>query len=140
MKYGRSHFKEVNYKMWEAGQALPAPQNAQRYSVKYQENPSEKISILNIKAESLSDALERACFLASLGSSARPENIDLHSAYDNKGNLLWADEIYYDLVKSEYEPNGMNRRDFGSLWPDKCGSSIWLSPPTCESCDDQRES
>lgn len=112
MKYHRSRFTQANYQMWEAGQSLPPPQNANIFLIKYSDGLSKKIYIANVEAKDLNEALERVCFQVSLGSPMRPEDIEVHSAYNNKGKLLWADEIYYDLVNCESDSRGIHRRDF----------------------------
>jgi hypothetical protein len=65
-----------------------------------------------LKAISVSDALERACYSITYASPWRPEDVELHAVYDLEENLLWIDEPFYNLVQKKYEFRGMERREF----------------------------
>lgn len=112
MKYTRGQFTNEFYKLWEMGLLLPTPVNASIYSVKYRKNHFDEYSRVTLKAVSVSDALERACYAITYASPWCPEDIDLHAVYDNEENLLWIDESYYDQVQRKHEFRGMERREF----------------------------
>lgn len=112
MKYSRGQFNSEYYRLWEMGLLLPIPINASVYSVKYRKNNFDIYSRVTLKARSVSDALERACYAVTYAASWRPEDIDLHAVYDIEENLLWIDEPYYDVVQTKNEFRGMERRDF----------------------------
>lgn len=112
MKYTRSQFKDDLYQLWEKGTLPSASQNAQSYSVKYRIGEQKDYASIGVKAENFHEALERACFLVALESALLPENVDLHSVYDIQGNLLWGDELSYEIAKGKYDASGMSRRAF----------------------------
>lgn len=112
MKYTRGQFVKEYYRMWEIGFLLPVPANASFFSVKYKKNHLDQYSRVTLKAVSISDALERACYAVTYASPWRPEDIDLHAVYDTEENLLWIDESFYDLVQKRNEFRGMERREF----------------------------
>lgn len=112
MKYTRAQFTTDYYQLWQVGLLLPIPQWARVYSVKYRKNQFDVYSRVTLKAVSVSDALERACYAITHASPWRPEDIDLHAVYDEDENLLWIDEPYYDLVQKKHEFRGMERREF----------------------------
>lgn len=112
MKYTPGQFTSDYYQMWAMGLLLPAPPNASIYSVKYRKNHFDVFSRVTLKAVSVSDALERACYAITYASQWRPEDIDLHAVYDSEENLLWIDEPFYDLVQKRNEFRGMERREF----------------------------
>lgn len=112
MKYTRGQFAKEYYRLWEVGFLLPVPSNASFFSVKYRKNHLDQYSRVTLRAVSVSDALERACYAVTYGSPWRPEDIDLHAVYDNEENLLWIDESFYDFVQKRNEFRGMERRDF----------------------------
>lgn len=112
MKYTRGQFTSEYYKLWEMGLLLPAPHNASIYSVKFRKDHRDEYSRVTLTATSVSNALERACYAITYGSPWRPEDIDLHAAYDAEENLLWIDEPYYNIVQKKFEFRGMERREF----------------------------
>lgn len=112
MKYTRGQFTDDYYRLWEMGLLLPYPLNASFYSVKYRKNHFDEYSRVTLKAVSVGDALERACYAITYASPWRPEDIDLHAVYDEEENLLWLDEPYYNLVQRKNEFRGMERREF----------------------------
>lgn len=67
-------------------------------------------------AKSPSDALERACYSLSKSSGKSPEEVNLHSVYDENENLIWVDEPYYALIQKKHEFRGLERRSFLSLF------------------------
>jgi hypothetical protein len=86
--------------------------NASVYSVKYRKNHFDQYSRVTLKAVSVNDALERACYAITYASPWRPEDIDLHAVYDEEENLIWIDEPYDDLAQKRGEFRGMERREF----------------------------
>lgn len=119
MKYTRGQFTEEYYRLWEIGLLLPLPVNARQFSVQYTRGTNEDRCRVTLKARSVSDALERACYAVSYGSPWRPENIDLHAVFDQDENVLWLDEPLCAVVQKKNEFLGMDRRaflaKFGSL-------------------------
>lgn len=112
MKYARNQFTNQYYQLWQMGLLLPIPQNASLYSVKYRKNNFDVYSRVTLKAVSVSDALERACYMVTYASPWRPEDVDLHAVYDDMDNLLWIDEFYYQIIQKRNEFRGMERREF----------------------------
>lgn len=94
------------------GLLLPTPTNASLFIVKYRKNEFDDYSRVTLRAVSVSDALERACYAVTYASPWHPEDIDLHAVYDEEENLLWIDEPFYDLVQKKHEFRGMERREF----------------------------
>jgi hypothetical protein len=112
MKYNRNQFNNEYYSLWEMGLLIAYPENASVYSVKFRINENDVFSRVTVKATSVSNALERACYLITATSPWRPEEVDLHAVYDIDENLLWLDEPFYHLVQKKYEFRGMDRREF----------------------------
>lgn len=112
MKYNRTQFTDDYYRLWQLGLLLPTPSNASVYSVKYRKNQFDEYSRVTLKATSVTDALERACYANTYSSPWKPEDIDLHAVYDAEENLLWIDEPYYNIVQKKHEFRGMERREF----------------------------
>lgn len=112
MKFNHGQFTRSYYQLWEMGLLLPTPNGASVYSVKYRKSQIDEYSKITLKATSVNDALERACYAITAASSWRPEDIDLHAVYDVEENLLWIDETYYDVVQKKHEFRGMERREF----------------------------
>lgn len=112
MKYTRGQFTNEYYQLWQMGLLISTPPNSSVYSVKYRKNQFDEYSRVTLKAISVNDALERACYAITYASPWRPEDIDLHAVYDNEENLLWIDEPFYDLVQKKNEFRGMERREF----------------------------
>lgn len=112
MKYSHDQFTSEFYKLWTLGLLLPVSTQSFVYSVKYKKNEFDEYSRVTLRAQSVSDALERACYAVTYASPWRPEDIDLHAVYDQDENLLWIDESYYDLVRKSGAPRGMLRREF----------------------------
>jgi hypothetical protein len=114
LKYSKSQFNQDWYRLWELDLLLPEAHLASVFNIKFHfegKNPTD-YSRICLKASSVSDALERACFAVSYRSGFRPEDIHLHSVYDEEDNLLWIDEPYYDLIQKKHEFRGMERREF----------------------------
>ncbi len=112
MKYQRHQFTNHYYQLWQMGLLLPEQTNFSVYSVKFRKNNLDQYSRVTLKAASVSDALERACFAITYSSPWRPEDIDLHAVYDSEENLLWIDEEFYNIVQKKHEFRGMERREF----------------------------
>lgn len=112
MKYTRGQFTQEYYQLWRMGLLLPVPKLASVFSVKYRKNHFDEYSKVTLKAVSVSDALERACYAITYASPWRPEDIDLHAVYDEEENLLWIDEPFYEVVQKKNEFRGMARREF----------------------------
>lgn len=112
MKYTKGQFTAEYYRLWESGLLLPDPSSASVYTIKFRKNNYDEFSKVTLDASSINDALERACYAITYGSSWRPEDIDLHAVYDQEDNLLWVDEVYYDLIQKKNIFLGMDRRSF----------------------------
>lgn len=112
MKYTRGQFNNDYYQLWEMGLLLPNPKLASIYSVKYRKNKCDEYSRVTLKAKSVSDALERACYATTYASLCRPEDIDLQAVYDSDENLLWIDEPFYNIIQKKNEFRGIERREF----------------------------
>lgn len=102
MKYSRHHFNEDTCQLWQIGKTLPASPNSIAYVVKYRAGDTKEYSFIEVKAQSIDDALLLTCLLAANESSISPEEVDLHSVYDLKGKLLWSDELPYDVSRREF--------------------------------------
>lgn len=112
MKYTRTQFTKEYYNLWEVGLLLPDAQNDSVYSVKYKTSQFAGYSRVTLKATSISDALERACYAVTYASPWRPENIELIAVYNKDENLLWIDESYYNQVQNHGDFRGVERREF----------------------------
>lgn len=112
MKYTRTQFTKEYYNLWEVGLLLPDAQNDSVYSVKYKTSQCAGYSRVTLKATSISDALERACYAVTYASPWRPENIELIAVYNKDENLLWIDESYYNQVQNHGDFRGVERREF----------------------------
>lgn len=112
MKYAKQNFNKEFYRLWESGLLLPKPSISSIYSVKYRKNSFDEYSRVTLKAVSVNDALERACYAVTYTSRWQPEDVDLHAVYDADENLLWIDEPYYNIVQKQGEFRGMERREF----------------------------
>lgn len=112
MRYTRDQFTQEYYMLWELGLLLPVSDNASLYTVKYQRNRTDDYARVTLSADSVCDALERACYATTYASPWRPEDIDLNAVYDSEENLLWIDETYSQIIQNKYEFKGMARRDF----------------------------
>ncbi len=116
MKYSRAQFTTELYQLWEAGLVIPAPRNTSNYTVKFRKNFMDHYSRVTLPANSVYDALERACYAVADFNLWRPEDIDVQAVYDNEENLLWIDEPYYTIVQKKNEFRGISRRDFFSIF------------------------
>lgn len=112
MKFERNKFSAEFYQLWEEGLPILSPDSASIYSVKYRNIENCEYALVQVKAEAVTDALERACYVVADSLSLRPEDVELHSVYDIKGNLLWGEELAHALARSKYESQGMERREF----------------------------
>lgn len=112
MRYTRGQFRDDFYSLWQLGLVLPTPHEASVFSVKYRLGPFDEYARVTLKAVSVGDALERACFAITSASPWRPEEVDLHAVYDSEENILWFDEPFYDVIQKKYEFRGMARREF----------------------------
>lgn len=113
MKYSRHQLNEDNYQLWEHGMTIPAAHNSVSFVVKYRIGEAKEYSLVEIKAQSIEETLEQACFRIATDSAVSPDNVDLHSIYDIEGKLLlWADKLPYVLSNSKNNENGMSRREF----------------------------
>lgn len=112
MKIRRMQFTNEYYRLWEMGLLLPAPEPASIFSIQYRKNESLEYSRVTLKASSLSDAMERACYAVTYSSPWRPEDIDLHSVYDAEENPLWIDDSCFEFVTKKSNFRGMERREF----------------------------
>lgn len=112
MKYSPRQFTQAYYRLWQQNLVLPVPLNASVYTVKFRKNHHDEYSRVTLKAQSITDALERACYAITYSSPWRPEDIDLHAVYDEEENLLWVDEPFYEIIQKKNEFRGIARRDF----------------------------
>jgi hypothetical protein len=114
MKIALKSFNSEYYKIWELGLALPEEKSMRNYFIKFtfDKNNPENYDRVCLKANTVSDAIERACYFVSYGSQFRPEEVEIHSVYDEDDNLLWIDEPYYNLIQKKFEFRGMERREF----------------------------
>ncbi len=59
MKYSRGQFTQAYYQLWQMNLLLPDPSAARICSVKFRKNHFDEYSRASLKAQSISDALER---------------------------------------------------------------------------------
>lgn len=112
MKIQKNRFNKDRYKSWELGLVLTVDRVSPVFTVKYKVINSQIYSRLTLRAASVSDALEEACFACSTIHGCRPEQVDLHAVYDEQDNLLWIDEPFYGIVQKKGEFRGIDRRSF----------------------------
>jgi hypothetical protein len=113
MKLLKKDFNPNYYKLWEMGLQIPEPKYTTIYNLKFSfkgQNP-ENYDRVCLRATSISDAIERACYSTTHTSCFKPEDVNLHAVYDEEDNLLWIDEPFYNLVQKKYEFRGMSRRE-----------------------------
>ncbi len=112
MKYSRGQFNSENYKLWQKGFVLAQPSQGSVYKVLYTKSSISSCSSITLKAFSILDALERACYETTYSSTFRPEEIDLLAVFDADENLVWIDEPYYIVLQKKHEFRGIERREF----------------------------
>lgn len=112
MQYTRGQFTNDYYRLWELGLHLPSLGQSSIYLVTYKIKNSIEECQITLRAKSINDALERACFQVTYASPWRPEDIDLQAVCDEEENLLWVDEPIYEIIQKKNQFLGMDRRQF----------------------------